>query len=103
MFQNYFKIAWRNMSRQKMYTSIKIGGFAIGLATCIVIGLFIRHELSYELHIKDAQNIYRVYNQYEDGSGTAVPAPFASILRADYPEIEKVARLIPYKWFKCRK
>jgi putative ABC transport system permease protein len=104
MFQNYFKIAWRSMSRQKMYTSIKIGGFALGLATCIVIGLFIRHELSYESHIKDAENVYRVYNRYEGpeyGSGTAVPAPFASILKADYPEIEKAARLIPYKWFNA--
>src|SRR5689334_9082537 len=37
MLQNYLKMAWRTMSRQKMYTSIKIGGFALGLATCMVI------------------------------------------------------------------
>ena len=104
MFENYFKIAWRNMSRQKMYTAIKIGGFALGLATCIVIGLFIRHELSYDSHYKDAANIFRVYNQFDgpqQEKWTAFPAPFASILKADYPEIEKVARLIPYKWFNA--
>jgi putative ABC transport system permease protein len=50
MYKNYFTIAWRNMSSQKMYTSIKIGGFALGVATCIVIALFIRHELSYDSH-----------------------------------------------------
>src|SRR5689334_2480548 len=47
MLQNYLKIAWRTMTRQKMYTGIKIGGFALGLATCILIFLFIRNEVSY--------------------------------------------------------
>ena len=37
MFENYLKISWRAMSRQKMYAAIKVGGFAIGLATCILI------------------------------------------------------------------
>ena len=103
MYRNYFKITWRNMSRQKMYTSIKIGGFALGLATCLFIGLFIRHELNYESHIKDAGNVYRIYNRHdkEGNAGTAVPAPFAAVLKADYPEIEKIGRLIPYKWFNA--
>ncbi|HEX8041476.1 MAG TPA: ABC transporter permease, partial [Chryseosolibacter sp.] len=102
MFENYFKIAWRSMARQKMYSAIKIGGFALGLATCIVIGLFIRQELSYDSHIRDADRVYRVYNEFrgpDGGMGTAFPAPFTAILKADYPEIEKVARLIPYNWF----
>ena len=104
MFQNYFKIAWRNMSRQKMYTSIKLGGFALGLATCIVIALFIKHELSYDSHYKDTSNIYRVYNQFDGPElqkWTAFPAPFASILKNNFPEIEKAARLIPYNWYNA--
>jgi putative ABC transport system permease protein len=104
MFQNYFKIAWRNMSRQKMYSSIKVGGFALGLATCIVIGLFIRHELSYDAYYKDGANIYRVYNEMngpEHEKWTAFPAPFSSIMKDNYPEIIKAARLIPYKWFNA--
>ena len=104
MFQNNFKIAWRTMSRQKMYTSIKIGGFALGLATCILIALFIRHELSYDNHYKNGANIYRVYNEFRDDETqkwTAVPAPFAQILRDEYPEIEKAGRLIPYNWFNA--
>src|SRR5687767_10110501 len=48
MFRNYFTIAIRSMSKQKMYTGIKVGGFAIGLATCMMIALFIRHETSYD-------------------------------------------------------
>ena len=50
MLQNYFKIGWRNLSKQKMYSSIKIGGFALGIAACLLIALFIRDELSYDLH-----------------------------------------------------
>ena len=104
MFRNNFKIAWRTMSRQKMYTSIKIGGFALGLATCILIALFIRHEMSYDSHYKNGANIYRVYNEFradETEKWTAVPAPFAQILRDEYPEIEKAGRLIPYNWFNA--
>jgi putative ABC transport system permease protein len=104
MFRNNFKIAWRTMSRQKMYTSIKIGGFSLGLATCILIALFIRHELSYDSHYKNGQNIYRVYNEFkadELQKWTSFPAPIAEILRDEYPEIEKAGRLIPYNWYNA--
>jgi putative ABC transport system permease protein len=104
MFQNYFKIAWRTMSRQKMYTSIKIGGFALGLATCMIIFLFIRHELSYDKNYADGTRIFRMYNHYEGADGgkwTSFPAPVAQIVKSDYPEIEKSGRFIPYKWFNA--
>lgn len=104
MYKNYFKIAWRNMSAQKMYTFIKVGGFALGLATCIVISLFIRHELSYDAHYKDVDNIYRVYSHMDKSDGgkwTAFPAPFASLLKSSFPEIISAARLIPYSWYNA--
>jgi putative ABC transport system permease protein len=104
MYKNYFTIAWRNMSTQKMYTFIKIGGFALGLSTCIVIALFIRHELSYDNDYKDGKNIYRVYNQMEGpdpGKWTSFPAPFAGMLKENFAEIELAARLIPYNWFNA--
>ena len=84
MFQNYFKVAWRTMSRQKMYTFIKIGGFALGLATCMLIAIFVRNELRYDRHYKHTANIYRVYNEFhtpEILTWTAEPAPFAQILK----------------------
>lgn len=104
MYRNYITIARRNMVRQKMYTAIKIGGFALGLATCIVISLFIRHELSYDNHYKNVSNIYRVYGHMDkpDGwKGTAFPAPFGPLLKSNFPEIELVARLIPYTWYNA--
>src|SRR5882762_1718248 len=105
MFQNYFKIAWRTMSRQKMYTGIKIGGFALGLATCILIFLFIRHEVSYDKQYKAGAHLYRVYNDYsgpDGGKWTSFPASIVHILKNDFPEVEKAGRLIPYSgWFNA--
>jgi putative ABC transport system permease protein len=104
MYKNYFTVAWRNMSTQKMYAFIKIGGFALGLATCIVIALFIRHEISYDKHYHDVDRIYRVFNERsgpDAGKWTAFPAPFTSLLKANFPEIELAARLIPYNWYNA--
>ena len=98
MFQNYFKIAWRTMSRQKMYAGITIGGFALGLATCLVIFLFIRQELSYDKQYADGDRIFRLYNEYKGPKGDRwvnIPPPVAGILRTDFPEVEKAGRLMP--------
>ena len=104
MFSNYLKIAWRSMGRQKMYAAIKIGGFALGLATCMVIFIFIRHELSYEKDLVYGDRVYRVYNRYEGPDGgmwASFPASMGPILRTSYPDVEKSARLIPYPWFNA--
>jgi putative ABC transport system permease protein len=105
MFQSYFKIGWRNLVKQKMYSSIKIGGFALGIATCLLITLFIRQELSYDQYYANKDRIFRVYNDYTKGESdkwTSFPAPIAQILTDDFPEVEKAGRLIPYSsWFKA--
>lgn len=104
MFRNYFKIAIRSMSKQKMYTGIKIGGFAIGLATCMMIAAFIRHELSYDKFYVNGDRTFRLYNHYEGPDGgkwTSFPAPMINVLRDEFPEIEIAGRLIPYKWFNA--
>ena len=98
MLRNYFKIAWRTMSRQKMYTGITIGGFALGLATCLVIFLFIRHELSYDRFYADGDRVFKFYNDFSGDDisrWTNIPPPAAAILRDEYSDIEKVGRLMP--------
>jgi len=96
MLQNYFKIGWRNLTRQKMYSFIKIGGFALGIAACLLISLFINDELSYDLHYKEGDRIYRVHEVYNNNGeilkGTWLQAPFANSLKEDFPEIEKAGR-----------
>lgn len=96
MLQNYFKISWRSLSKQRMYSLIKIGGFALGIAACLLITLFIKDELSYDLHYPEGNRIYRVVEAYnyrgESGKDVWFQAPFANALKEDYPEIEKVGR-----------
>jgi putative ABC transport system permease protein len=104
MLKNFIIIALRSMSRQKMYTTINIGGFALGLATCMLIFLFIRHELSHDQAYQEGNRIYRLYNNFtkpDAGKWTSMPASVASIVKADYPEVELSARLIPFNWFKA--
>ncbi|HMQ01209.1 MAG TPA: ABC transporter permease, partial [Cyclobacteriaceae bacterium] len=60
MFKNYLKIAFRNMMKQKFYAFINIFGLAIGVASCILIGIYVTHELSYDRFHKDSANIYRL-------------------------------------------
>lgn len=84
------------MTRQKMYSAIKIGGFALGIAACLLIALFIRDELSYDRHYPDNDRIFRVVVEYDDRGQTQksvwFQAPFAAALKAEFPQVEKAGR-----------
>lgn len=69
MFRNYFKTAFRNLRKNKLYSSINISGLAIGLASCLLIGVYIFHELSYDKFNVNANRIVRVTMEYNQ-SGT---------------------------------
>ncbi|MEO6135053.1 MAG: ABC transporter permease [Ginsengibacter sp.] len=71
MFKNYFKIALRNLQRNKVYSFINIAGLALGLACAMLIILYIKDEVSYDRFQKDLPNIYRVVteNSRPDGIG----------------------------------
>ena len=103
MFQNYFKVGWRNLTKQKMYSSIKIGGLALGIAACLLIALFIQHELRYDKHYPDADRIYRVIAVYNEKGeimkGIHFPAPMASALKDDFPEVEAAGRFLSSELF----
>jgi putative ABC transport system permease protein len=99
MFRNYFKIALRQLRKQRMYSVIKIGGFAFSIAACLLIALYIRNELSYDQSYPDTNRIYRVYSEYDDNGtinkGVDWPAPMGKALKNDFPEIEISGRLMP--------
>jgi putative ABC transport system permease protein len=103
MFKNYFKIAWRNLAKEKMYSSIKIGGFALGIAACLLIVLFICDEFNYDRHFPDRNRLYRVILVYNvEGNhfkGATFPAPFAKALKEEFPEVEQVGRLNQFELF----
>jgi len=96
MYKNYFTIGWRNLLKQKMFSFIKIGGFALGIAACLLITLFIRDELSYDRQYTQGDRIYRVIGVFQYLGQTYrdvwFQAPFAQALKSDYPEIEKAGR-----------
>ncbi|GAB5528090.1 MAG: ABC transporter permease [Roseivirga sp.] len=66
MLKNYFKITWRSLLRQKLYSSINIGGLAIGLTCFILIFLYVQHERSYDHFYEGSENIYRIYKKNAD-------------------------------------
>ncbi len=96
MLRNYFTIGWRNLIRQKMYSLIKVGGFAIGIAACLLISLYILDELSFDKTQKDGDRIFRVIGVFRDNGrlyrDVWFPAPFAKVMKQDYPEIELAGR-----------
>jgi putative ABC transport system permease protein len=102
MLQNYFRISWRNLVRQKMYSTIKIGGLALGIAACFLIALYIIDEVSYDQHHENGDRIYRVLGVLEGDETTYdvdFPAPAANAFESDYIEVEKAGRMNPNTLF----
>jgi putative ABC transport system permease protein len=62
--RNHVVVLLRNFRREKLYTAINITGLALGLASCLLLGLFLRSELTYDQHYPNHRNIYRVANEF---------------------------------------
>ena len=97
MIKNYFIIAWRNLWKNKVFSAINILGLSIGLACCILMFLFIQHELSYDKFNVHASNIYRITSESESTNGktnlAVTPAPWAPLMKKDFPEIRNYVRV----------
>ena len=97
MFKNYLKIAFRSLWRNKAFSAINIFGLATGLATCIVIMLFVKDELSYDAYNEKADRIVRVVFrgkvQGEQMREANVFPPVAKTMMKDYPEVQQATRL----------
>ena len=97
MIRNYLKIAWRNLLKSKMYSFINITGLAIGLASFILIALYMLDELSYDRYNDKADRIYRINSDIRFGGGD-LHLPVTSdmmgqLLKKDYPVIEQYTRI----------
>lgn len=94
MFKNYFKIALRNLSKNKIHTFINIIGLAIGMTCAILILLWVQDELSYDKFHKNADRIYRV-GLYFPGKSIRIAQnrpPLAKTLKNEFPEIVETVR-----------
>lgn len=96
MLRNYFKIAWRNMLRNRTSSFINIGGLSVGIAAALLIFIFIQNELRYDKFHKDANRIFQVVlngnmNGQEFWAGNTAP-PVGAALTNNIPEIESYTR-----------
>jgi len=100
MFKNYLITTWRSLLRSKGFSVLNIAGLAVGLAVCFLILLFVRAETSYDSYHANPDRLYRIQRAWLDSDGSissefSTLAPgFVPFLRTDFPEIEKVARIM---------
>lgn len=100
MLRNYFKIAFRSLFKNKVYSFINIFGLAVGLAGTMLLLLWIENELSFDQFYEKKDRIYQAYNRNTfDGElycwGTT-PAPLGPALKAEYPDIAETARFVSW-------
>jgi putative ABC transport system permease protein len=97
MLRNYLKTAFRSLWKNKGFSAINILGLAIGLATCLLILIYVMDELSYDRWNENSNRIYRLDNVISFSGNhfdmAAGPAPAGPAIRHDYPEVEKEVRL----------
>ncbi|MFO7445786.1 MAG: FtsX-like permease family protein [Ignavibacteriaceae bacterium] len=98
MIKNYFKIAVRNLKRNKIYSVINIGGLSAGFACCLLIFYFIDHEYTYDKFHIDSDNIYRITTEVYNESGGLnkminTPPALVPALRGLFPEVDNTTRL----------
>jgi putative ABC transport system permease protein len=97
MIKNYFKIAWRNLLKNKGFTAINIIGLSLGIGCFIMISMFVIDELSYDRYHEKAERIYRINSDIIFGgtemSMAVTSDPMGAVLKSDYPEVEDYVRL----------
>ncbi len=96
MFISYIKITLRNLYKERMYALINISGLSLGIACCIILGIILRSELTYDQHNIKHKRIYRIALEFSDNGQTTsygtTPQVLAPLLAKDYPEIESYVR-----------
>src|ERR1700761_7240660 len=97
MIKSYFKIAWRNLQKNKLFSFVNILGLTVGIVSCLLIGVYIKHELSYDNFHANADKLVRITMEYNLGgesqkmavTGTKVGPQFKN----EFPEIVDYVRL----------
>ncbi|HEY8970006.1 MAG TPA: ABC transporter permease, partial [Puia sp.] len=96
MIKNYFKIAWRQLRRNKAYAFINVAGLTLGITCSIIIFVLVHYELSFDNFHTNKDRIYRVVTEihHDDISYTSgTPSPMGKALRDDYAFADKIARV----------
>lgn len=102
MLRNYFKIGVRSLAKHRIFTLINVSGLAIGFACCILIGVYISDELSYDRFHQHADKTYRLTREFKSPDGSTslhlsrLAPPFVPLLKTDFPEMEMMTRFIQF-------
>lgn len=98
MIRNYFKIAWRNLWKDKTFTLLNLFGLSVAFGVAILLSVYALFELSYDQFHNNGDRIYKVYTTIQDQQGaiprTTQPIPFAEALKEEVPGVEKITRHI---------
>ena len=89
MLKNYLRIALRSITRHKAYSIINISGLAIGMASSILILLWVRNELSYDRWHQHADRIYRITTASDNSRWAVAPADMTTGFQAAMPAIDR--------------
>ena len=98
MIGNYFRVAWRNLWKSKLFSAINIFGLSVGMTCCMLLLLYINSELSFDKHQKHINNLYLVRSQNAQSNGDKMdnpraPALYAQAFKAEFPEVVQTTRV----------
>ncbi|GAA3650764.1 ABC transporter permease [Flavivirga jejuensis] len=98
MLRNYFKIAWRNLIKDKMFTILNVTGLSVAFGIAILLAMAGFFDLSYDKFHTNADHLYKVYSVQQTSKGpeasVSQPAPLLEALKAEVPGIEKASRYL---------
>ncbi|MBD0254095.1 MAG: ABC transporter permease [Cytophagales bacterium] len=101
MLKNYLKIALRNLRRHKLSTTIHLLGLGLGMASALLLLIYLQDELGYDRYHQKADRIFRLTTRMKTpGSDMHVAYAWVSVgedLEGRYPEVEESVRLLPYQ------
>ena len=100
MLKNYFRIAWRNVMRHKVYAFINISGLAVGIAACIILFTVVKYELSYDTFQPNYKRIYHIASERKTSEGISygegIPFPSFDALKLQIPQVTTGAMFANY-------
>ena len=99
MFKNFFITAWRNLARNKVFTLLNVCGLTMGITVCLIIGVWLQRELSFDSFHPDANHIFRLANTFKSESESFSQAPsgpaFGAQLPKKLPAVKSACRIFP--------
>src|ERR1700712_2840842 len=97
MYKNFFKTAWRNLAQNKVFTLLNISGLSIGIVVCLIIGIWVTRELSFDNFHPRGDQIFRLSNTFKSESESFSQAPsgpaFGAQLPIQLPIIKSACRI----------